>query len=77
MDLYKKTTLSNKVLAQCLVALTWRNRKEISKYIVNDRVNKDNADEFIKEFVDYSDMNNIESDDYKEIYDLLLKKQNK
>ena len=54
MELYKKTTLSNKVLAQCLQILLWRNRLEISKYIVKDRVNKENVGEFIKEFEDYN-----------------------
>ena len=72
MGLYKKTTLSNKILAQCLVALLWRDRKEISKYIINDRVNKNNVDEFLKEFVDYSGRNTLDSGLTKEIYDLLL-----
>ena len=76
MDLYKKTTLSNKVLAQCLVALLWRNRKDISKYIIKDRVNKDNVDEFIKEFVDYSGKNTLDSGCTKEIYELLLSIKN-
>ena len=39
MDLYKKNTLSNKIIAQCLLTLIWKNRIEISKYIVKDRVN--------------------------------------
>lgn len=54
MELYNKTTLSNKVLAQCLQTLLWKNRLEISKYIVRDRGNKENADEFIKKFEDYN-----------------------
>ena len=78
MDLYKKTTLPNKVLAQCLVTLLWRDRKEISKYIINDRVNKDNIDEFLNEFTDYLGKNTLDSGCTKEIYDLLLKiKQSK
>nr|MBP3680633.1 hypothetical protein [Clostridia bacterium] len=48
MELYNKTTLSNKVIAQCLQTLLWKNRLEISKYIIRDRVNKENVDEFIK-----------------------------
>ena len=31
MDLYKKTTLSNKILADCLVTLIWKDRIKISK----------------------------------------------
>ena len=54
MELYKKTTLSNKILAQCLQTLLWKNRLEISKYIVKDRVDKGNVSEFIKEFEDYN-----------------------
>ena len=50
MELYKKTTLGNKVLAQCLQTLLWKNRMEISKFIVSDKVNKENVDEFISEF---------------------------
>ena len=72
MDLYKKTTLSNKVLAQCLVTLLWKSRREISKYIIKDKVNKNNIDEFLKEFVDYSEQNPLGSGYDKEIYNLLL-----
>ena len=72
LELYKKTTLPNKVLADCLVTLLWRDRKEISKYIIKDRVNKENIEEFINEFVDYAGKNNLDSGYTKEIYDLLL-----
>ena len=72
MDLYKKTTLPNKVLAQCLVTLLWRNRREISKYIIKDRVNKHNVDEFLNEFVAYSTSNTQGSGYDKEIYDILM-----
>ena len=72
IELYKKTTLTNKVLAQCLATLLWRNRREISKYIIKDRVNKENVDEFLNEFVDYSGKNTTGSNYDKEIYDLLM-----
>ena len=76
IDLYKKTTLSNKVLAQCLKTLLWKARLNISKYIINDRVNKDNVDEFIEEFEDYakkSEKFNYDKlgEDDKLIYDML------
>ena len=76
IELYKKTTLSNKVIAQCLETLLWKNRIEISKYIINDRVNKENVDEFINEFEIYvkkSKKFNYEEleDDSKIIYDML------
>lgn len=77
MDLYKKTTLSNKILADCLVTLIWKDRIKISKYIINDRVNKNNVDEFYTEFMNYSSKNNFENDElkakYKELEDVLLK----
>ena len=76
IELYKKTTLSNKVIAQCLKILLWKNRLNISKYIINDRVNKDNVDEFIKEFENYakkSEKFNYDElgEDDKVIYDML------
>ena len=77
MDLYKKTTLSNKILADCLVTLILKDRIKISKYIINDRVNKNNVDEFYTEFMNYSSKNNFENDElkakYKELEDMLLK----
>lgn len=78
IELYKKTTLSNKVLAQCLQTLLWKNRIEISKFIVNDKVNKENVDEFIIEFENYSKKTEkFNYDDLGEnskiIYDMLKK----
>ena len=78
MELYKKTTLSNKILAQCLKTFLWKNRLELSKYIVNDRVNKENVDEFISEFKDYTKKNekfNYDElgEEEKIIYDMLMK----
>ena len=37
-----------------LQTLIWKNRVEISKYIIIDRVNKENVDEFINEFENYT-----------------------
>lgn len=78
MKLYRKTTLSNKIMAQCLQTLLWKNRLKISQYIIKDRVNKDNANEFISEFENY--VKKSEKFDYEElgkdskiIYDMLMK----
>ncbi len=76
MDLYNKTTLSNKVIAQCLQTLLWKDRLEISKYIIRDRVNKENINEFIKEFENYNkeaEKFNYDElgEDSKIIYDML------
>ena len=73
LELYKKTTLSDKIIAQCLVTLLWKKRKEISKFIINDRVNKNNTDEIIKEFTSYAGEDNLNSESGKEIYNLLIK----
>ena len=79
IKLYKKTTLSDKIIAQCLVTLLWKNRKEISKYIIKDRVNSNNIDEVLEEFIKYEGKNNLDTESGKEIYDILkeIQKLNK
>ena len=76
IELYKKTTLPNKILAQCLQTLLWKNRIEVSKFIINDRVNKENVDEFITEFENYTKKSekfnyNELGNNSKIIYDML------
>ena len=71
MELYKKTTLSNKIIAQCLVTLLWKSRKEIVKYIIKDRVNLNNIEEILNEFIRYAGEDNLYSESGKEIYDIL------
>ena len=75
IDLYKKTTLSNKIIAQCLTVLLWKNKLEISKYIIKDRVNKQNVDEVLNEFTNYAGKGNFlyekAGDQTREIYDIL------
>ena len=73
LELYKKTTLSDKVIAQCLVTLLWKKRKEISKFIINDRVNKNNIDDILNEFTTYAGEDNLNSESGKEIHNLLIK----
>lgn len=78
IKLYKKTTLTNKILAQCLQTLLWKNRINISKFIINDKVNKENVDEFIIEFENYNkkseEFNYDElEEDSKIIYNMLNK----
>lgn len=79
MELYKKTTLSDKIIAQCLVTLLWKNRKEISKYIIKDKVNSNNVDVVLEEFVKYESKNNLDTESGKEIYNILkeIQKLNK
>ena len=54
LDLYNKNTLSNKIIAQCLQTLLWKGRLEFCKYIIKDRVNKENIDEILNEFEKYT-----------------------
>ena len=71
LDLYKKTILSDKIIAQCLLTLVWKNRLDISKYIIKDRVNSENVDEIIKEFIRYAGDDNLSYKSTKEVYELL------
>ena len=71
IELYNKTTLSDKIIADCLVTLLWKKRKEISKYIIKDRVNQNNIDEILKEFERYAGEDNLYSESGKEIYEIL------
>ena len=78
MEFYNKTTLSDKRLAQCLYILLWKKLPEVSKYIIEDRVNKKNANIYLKEFGNYVCNGNFDydkmSDDAKELYDMISKK---
>lgn len=71
LELYKKTTLSNKIIAQVLVTLLWKKRKKISKFIIRDRVNLDNIGEILNEFENYAGYDNLNSESGKEIYEIL------
>ena len=76
IELVDKTTLSNKVLAECLVTLLWKNRVEISKYIIKTKVNKTNIDEILDEFIKYAGNDNLNSKTGKEIYEILKEIKN-
>jgi hypothetical protein len=80
IDYYKKTTLSDKVLAQCLYIMLWKNMPEVSEFIINDRVNKDNIDIYLNEFGNYGCNGDFSydklGDEAKKIYDMLLKIKN-
>jgi len=54
IDLYHKSTLCNKYLAQSFQVLLWKNHLEACKYIIKDKVNKSNIDEIFKEYVEYA-----------------------
>lgn len=76
IDLYKKCTLSNKIIAECLLTLIWKNRLEISKYIIKDRVNSNNVNEILDEFVNYAGNNNLAYESTQEIYNILKEIKN-
>ena len=71
IKLYKKSNLSNKIIAQCLLTLIWKDRLEISKYIIKDRVNMNNVNEIIDEFVRYAGDKNLAYESTQEIYNIL------
>ena len=71
IELYKKCTLSNKILAQCLLTLIWKNRLEVSKYIIKDKVDLNNVDEILGEFVNYAGAKNLAYESTQEIYNIL------
>lgn len=75
--LYKINTLSNKIIAQCLLTLLWKKRKEIAKEIIKDRINKNNIEEIKIEFQAYLSKNDFKderlSESENEIIELLEK----
>ncbi len=79
LDLYQKNTLSNKIIAQCLQTLLWKDRLEFCKYIIRDSINKENIDEVLDEFEKYTkerEKVNPNSGDTKIIHDILKEIQN-
>ena len=83
IELYNKSNLPERTYYQCLVNLLYRNHKEAVKYIINDRINKDNVKDAILEFENYSTKEGVKFnynnlwDDAKEIYDMLKEIANK
>ena len=71
IELYKKNTLSNKVIAQCLLVLIWKKRLEIAKYIIKDRVDLNNVDEIFEEFKNYATDENLKYESTQIIYNIL------
>jgi len=81
IDLYKISELPEKTYYQCLVTLLYKNHIKTVKYIIKDRINKDNVDECLQEFermvIDkhdgkiYKFSYNKLGNPLKEIYDIL------
>ena len=82
IDLYKKSSLPEDTYYICLVVLFYKNQVEVAKYIINDRINKNNVVCALKKFEDYISQgeyflyNNL-CDEAREIYDILKKIQEK
>lgn len=86
LDFYKKSDLPENTYYQCLVVLLYKNYVNVTKYIIEDRINKNNINDCIKEFermiTDKHDGNIYEFkyeelwDEAKEIYDILKEIQN-
>lgn len=87
INIYKKSTLPINRYFQCIYCLLFRKYINASKYIINDIVNKNNIDEAIKEFEEFSARTNNNTTgifDYdklfpeaKEIYNILLEIKNR
>ena len=72
LELYKNSNLSDRIIGQCLKTLLWKNRLEICKYIIKDRVNLNNVDEILKEFGTLAPGDkDLTHESTKEIYDIL------
>lgn len=76
IDYYKKTTLSDKILAQCLYIMLWKQMPDVSKYIIKDRITKENADLYLNEFGNYGCNGDFSYDklgyEAKKIYDMIM-----
>ena len=76
IDYYKKTTLSDKILAQCLHIMLWKQLPDVSKYIIKDRITKENADLYLNEFGNYGCNGDFSYDklgyEAKKIYDMIM-----
>lgn len=78
IELYKKSTLPERTYYQCIVTSLYKKHKEVAKYIIKDRINKNNVDDAIKEFEKFIVNKDNKKftynelwDDAKEIYDIL------
>ena len=71
LELYKKCTLSDKIIADTLMTLIWRDRIEAAKYIIIDRVNKNNINEILEEFEKYAGEENLAYEKTKIIHNML------
>lgn len=81
IDLYKKSDLPEETYYICLVVLLYRYQVDVAKYIIKDRINKDNVDAAIRKFEDYISQGKDFSydnlwDEAKEIYNILIDKKN-
>lgn len=86
LDFYKKSDLPEKTYYQILVILLYKKYIDVAKYIINDRINKNNIDNCISEFEKMiSDRHDGQEhkfsydelwDDAKEVYNILLNIKN-
>ena len=82
LDLYKKSNLPEKTYYQCIVIFLYKRQKDISKYIIEDRIDKNNINAAIEEFENYIKGENKEFNyeelwfDAKEIYNILINIKN-
>ena len=68
IDLYKKSNLPEKTYYQCLVTLLFKKHVAAVKYIIKDRINKNNIDEAIYEFESFIMSVNNSKFNYEELW---------
>lgn len=75
LDYCKKTTLSDKILAQCIHIMLWKKMPNISKYLIKNHVTRENVDLYLTEFGNYGCNGDFSyeklGNDAKEIYDII------
>ena len=75
IELYKKSNLPERSYYQCICVLLFKKHLEAAKYIVNDKITKNNIDDAIVEFEDFIMKKSFDENELwpeaKEIYEML------
>lgn len=72
MELYLKSKMPARTYFQCLTFLSLRGYDAVCKKIIEDKVNRENAEEAIQVFTTFLDLSEEEKNDcYREVYRLL------
>ncbi len=72
IELIDKTNLCNKILAESIQVLLWRNRLKSVRHLINTKVNKDNIDEILTEYKRYACNGKEDYNFDNEAYNMLI-----